>query len=121
MGWGWKWPSVEPAKTERSFELRHREHRGHRGRSMRFKDRVCLVTGGGSGIGRATCMRMAEEGGRAVVIDHNDIHGKETVAIIEKSGGSAIFAKADVGNPSDIRSAIDAAIKKWSRIDVLVN
>src|SRR2546423_8545290 len=88
---------------------------------MRFKDKVCLVTGGGSGIGRATCQRLAQEGGHVVVIDHNDDHGTETVAIIEKSGGSALFVKADVGNPSDIRTGVEAAIKQWSRIDVLVN
>jgi len=88
---------------------------------MRFKDRVCLVTGGGSGIGRATCLRMAREGGRVVVIDLNDNHGNETIGLIEKAKGTAIFTKADVGNPSDISAAIDSAIKKWSRIDVLVN
>src|SRR3954466_4299174 len=88
---------------------------------MRFKDRVCLVTGGGSGIGRATCLRFAQEGAHAVVIDHTENHGNETITIIEKNNGSALFAKADVGNPADIRSAIDAAVKKWNRIDVLVN
>ena len=78
---------------------------------MRFKDKVCLVTGGGSGIGRATCLRMAQEGGRIASVGRNEHHGRETIALIEKSGGSAIFAKADVGNPSDIRSAVDAAVK----------
>src|SRR5258706_11901165 len=88
---------------------------------MRFEDKVCLVTGGGSGIGRATCLRLAQEGGHVIVIDLNDNHGEETVAIIEKSRGSAIFAKADVGNPNDIRSAVETTIKKWNHIDVLVN
>jgi glucose 1-dehydrogenase len=88
---------------------------------MRFKDKVCLVTGGGSGIGRSTSVRMAQEGGRVLVIDLNENHGKETVGIIETTRGSAIFAKADVGNPADIIAAVDAAIKKWKRIDVLVN
>ena len=88
---------------------------------MRFKDKVCLVTGGGSGIGRATCLRLAQEGGHVIVIDLNDNHGRETVAVIEKSGGSALFAKADVGNPTDISAAVEAAVKKWNRIDFLVN
>src|SRR5438128_4335413 len=88
---------------------------------MRFKDKVCLVTGGGSGIGRATCLRLAREGGHVIVIDLNDNYGRETVGIIEKPKGSAIFAKADVGNPADIRAAVEASVKKWSRIDVLVN
>src|SRR6266480_749214 len=88
---------------------------------MRFKDKVCLLTGGGSGIGRATCVQMAQEGGRVVVINRSDNHGKETVGMIEKSGGSAIFVKADVGNPTDISAAVESAIKKWNHIDVLVN
>src|SRR3954469_7248543 len=76
---------------------------------MRFKDRVCLVTGSGSGIGRATCMRMSKEGGHAVVVDLKPDHGNETVALIEKAGGSAIFVKAHVGNPAEIRAAVEAA------------
>lgn len=88
---------------------------------MRFKDRVCLVTGGGSGIGRATCLRLAQEGARVGIVDLNEDHGHETVGLIEKSKGSALFAKCDVGNPNDIRAAIDAAIRKWNRIDILVN
>ncbi|HEV8292068.1 MAG TPA: SDR family oxidoreductase, partial [Tepidisphaeraceae bacterium] len=88
---------------------------------MRFKDRICLITGAGSGIGRATCVRMGREGGRVLVINRSENHGIETVAMIEKANGTAIFAKADVGNPADIRSAIDAAVSKWGRIDVLVN
>jgi NAD(P)-dependent dehydrogenase (short-subunit alcohol dehydrogenase family) len=64
---------------------------------------------------------MAQEGGRIVVIDHTENHGKETVGMIQKAKGEALFAKADVGNPADIRSAIDAAVNKWGKIDVLVN
>src|SRR5438045_4956080 len=66
-------------------------------------------------------MKMSEEGGNALVVDHNENHGRETVSLIEKQKGSALFVKCDVGNPADIRSAIDAAIKKWNRIDVVVN
>src|SRR5256885_6309365 len=88
---------------------------------MRVKDRVCVVAGGGSGIGRTTCVRMSKEGGHAVVVDHNENHGNETVRLIRETGGSALFVKADVGNPEDIRAAVDAAIGKFNRIDVLVN
>jgi len=88
---------------------------------MRFKDKVSLVTGGGSGIGRATCLRLATEGARVAVVDLNPDHGNDTVRQITQSGGQAIFAKADVGNVTDCRAAVDATIQKWSRLDVLVN
>ena len=88
---------------------------------MRFKNKICLVTGGGSGIGRATCLQLAKEGAHVVVADLNNDHGHETVGIMEKSKGSAIFAKCDVGNPADLRSAVESAIKKWNHIDILVN
>lgn len=88
---------------------------------MRFKDKVCLVTGGGSGIGKATCDRFAKEGGKVVVVDLSEEHGNQNVQAIVRAGGEAIFAKADVGVPGDIRSSIDAALSKWGHIDVVVN
>ena len=88
---------------------------------MRFTDKVCLVTGGGSGIGKATCERFAREGGKVIVVDLKEEHGNATVQAIAGAGGHAIFAKADVGNPNDIKASIDVAVSKWGRIDVVVN
>jgi len=88
---------------------------------MRFKDKVCLVTGGGSGIGKASCKRFAHEGGKVVVVDLNDQHGNETVQEITRDNGKAIFAKCDVGDPNQIRQAVKAAVDKWGKIDVVVN
>ena len=88
---------------------------------MRFKDKVSLVTGGGSGIGRATCLRLATEGARVAVVDLNPDHGHDTVRQITQAGGQALFARADVGKIDDCRAAVDATIAKWSRLDVLVN
>jgi glucose 1-dehydrogenase len=88
---------------------------------MRFSDKVCLVTGGGSGIGRAACEQFAKEGGKIAVVDLKEEHGKQTVAAIQSAGGEAIFAKADVGNAGDIKSSIQTTVQKWGRIDVLVN
>jgi NAD(P)-dependent dehydrogenase (short-subunit alcohol dehydrogenase family) len=87
---------------------------------MRFNDKVCLVTGAGSGIGKAACLRFAREGGKVVVVDHHE-HGNDTVAEIKKTGGNAIFVQCDVGEVKDVKSAIDAAIDTWQRIDVIVN
>ena len=57
----------------------------------RFQDKVCLVTGGGSGIGQAACERFAQEGGKVVVVDLNPEHGNETVQKITQAGGQALF------------------------------
>ncbi len=88
---------------------------------MRFTDKICIVTGGGSGIGRAACQRFAAEGGKVTVADLNEAHGNETVDLIMKAGGEAIFAKTNVGESAEVRAAIDATVAKWGRIDVIVN
>src|SRR5689334_1558229 len=88
---------------------------------MRFTDKVCVVTGGGSGIGRATCQRFAAEGGRVLVVDLNPEHGNQTVQLITSKGGQAAFAKCDVGNSADVQAAVKSAVDRWKRIDVLVN
>ncbi len=88
---------------------------------MRFKDKVCVVSGGGSGIGRAACERFAAEGGWVVVVDINVEHGNETVKTINAAGGQAIFAKANVADSAEVQAAIKACVDKWGKIDVVVN
>jgi NAD(P)-dependent dehydrogenase (short-subunit alcohol dehydrogenase family) len=88
---------------------------------MRFTNKVCLVTGAGSGIGRAAAERFASEEGKVVVIDRNEEGGKETVDIISKAGGTAAFVKCDVGNEDEIKAAVDFAISTYGKIDVMVN
>jgi len=88
---------------------------------MRFKDKVCLVTGGTSGIGKATCIRLANEKGIVVVVDIDDKGGEETVADINKGGGQAIYIHADIGVPEQIKACIDKVIEQYQRLDVMVN
>jgi NAD(P)-dependent dehydrogenase (short-subunit alcohol dehydrogenase family) len=88
---------------------------------MRFAEKVCLVTGGGSGIGRATCERFAAEGGKVVIIDLNPEHGAQATDSITTKGGKAVFVKCDVSVSAEVQAAIGIAVNTWGRIDVLVN
>lgn len=88
---------------------------------MRFADRACVVTGAGSGIGRATALRLAAEGGRVAVVDRDTAGGNGTVQAIVGAGGEALFAPADVSSSSEVQAAVAAAVARWGRIDILVN
>jgi glucose 1-dehydrogenase len=88
---------------------------------MRFKDRVCLVSGGGSGIGKATCLRFAGEGGRVAVLDINDDGGNGTAEEITRAGGEALFVKTDVSDSGQVQAAVRAAVDRWGAVHVVVN
>ena len=85
---------------------------------MRLKNKVALVTGAARGIGQAIAERLASEGAKIVAVDRNS---GETVEIIEKAGGQAIFVKADLTDASAIKETVDTALKTYGRIDILVN
>lgn len=88
---------------------------------MRFENKVCLVTGGGSGIGRAACEQFAREGGKVAIVDISDEHGADVVASIEKAGGQAIYCHSDIADPTGVQAAIQTVVDKWQKIDVIVN
>ncbi|MDE2572269.1 MAG: SDR family NAD(P)-dependent oxidoreductase, partial [bacterium] len=71
---------------------------------MRFSNKTCIVTGGGSGIGRATCVRMAAEGGRVVVADLHEDTAQATVDQITAAGGQAIWIQVDVGDSAQVQA-----------------
>ncbi len=88
---------------------------------MRLKDKVCIVTGAGNGIGRATAVKFAQEGGRVAIIDLNDNAINETVRIINENGGEALGFKVDITKKEQIEEMVKTLMDKYSRVDVLVN
>ncbi len=88
---------------------------------MKLKDRVAIVTGSGSGIGRAIALAMAREGARIAVVDLNEAGAQETVKEIQKEGGQAHPYKADVTRKAQIEAMVVEAIKRWGTVHILVN
>lgn len=88
---------------------------------MRLKDKVILITGSGSGIGKSTALLFGQEGATVIVNDLLEDKGEETAAEIRAAGGQAVFIQADVTSPESVKSMVDQAIAKFGRIDVLFN
>ena len=88
---------------------------------MRLKDKVAIVTGGGVGIGKAYAQGLAKEGAKVVVADIQDAEAKKVAADIQQGGGDAIAISVDVTSPEKTQSMAEAALKRYGRIDALVN
>ncbi len=87
----------------------------------RLEDKVCIITGAGSGIGQATARLFAAEGARVVVADVDDRSAKTTVAGIRKNGGDAVAEHVDVTDEQDTVALAARIVKRFKRIDVLFN
>jgi NAD(P)-dependent dehydrogenase (short-subunit alcohol dehydrogenase family) len=88
---------------------------------MRLNGKVTVITGAGSGQGRAAALIFAKEGSRIVACDWKPELGDETATLVKRDGGAATFVKCDVSSSADVKNLIDAAIKSYGRIDVLYN
>ena len=88
---------------------------------MRLKDKVALVTGASSGIGRETALLFAREGASVVVVDVDDRGGQETVSAIEHQQGKGEYVHADVSRASDCEHMVAAAEKRFGKLNVLFN
>ena len=88
---------------------------------MRLKDKVSLITGGGSGIGRATALLFAREGALIAIADKRGASAQQAAAECAEKGAQAIGIEADVSKAADVRRMIDATLAKFGRLDVLVN
>ena len=89
--------------------------------SIRFKNKVCIVTGGTSGIGRAAAVRMGSEGGKVLIVGRNEAEAAEVIAEITAKGGEARFAKTDIEQLDQVEAAVNQALGVWGKVDVLVN
>jgi 3-oxoacyl-[acyl-carrier protein] reductase len=86
-----------------------------------LEGQVAVITGAGSGMGRATALTFAREGAIVVVADIDRDGGSETTARIEKAGGQAAFVPTDVARGEDVRRLVDGAVERYGKIDILHN
>lgn len=85
---------------------------------MRLKNKVCLVTGGAAGIGKATAVKFASEGAKVVICDVNEEAGK---ALLKDLGSEARFDRVNVADRKEVQAWIDSVLEQYGRVDVLVN
>ncbi len=88
---------------------------------MRLANKICIITGSGSGIGQSSALLFAQEGATVIVNDLDTNKGNETVDLIRAAGGQADFIRADVTNPEEVSQLVQEVIAKYGRIDVLFN
>jgi NAD(P)-dependent dehydrogenase (short-subunit alcohol dehydrogenase family) len=86
-----------------------------------LQDKVALVTGGSSGIGRAASLAFAAQGARVIVADLAVAGGEETVRMIEAAGGSAAFIRADVSKAAEVQALVSHAVERYGRLDCAFN
>lgn len=86
-----------------------------------LEGKVCLVTGAGRGLGQACAELIAREGGKVVVADIDEQGGRQTVGLVEKIGGEAIFVRTDVSQSPDVQAVVQASIDTFGRLDCAIN
>jgi len=87
----------------------------------KLQGKVALVTGAGSGIGRAASLRFTQEGAKVAVCELNEEMGKETIDMIKKQGGEAFLIKVDVSSSPEVQAAVQSCIESYGTIDALYN
>jgi 3-oxoacyl-[acyl-carrier protein] reductase len=88
---------------------------------MRLPNRVALITGAASGIGRASAILFAREGAKVAVADIDEVGGMQTVESIVQQGGTAIFVKADITKAEDVERMIRTTAERFGKLDILFN
>ncbi len=88
---------------------------------MRLKDRVAIITGSASGMGRAGAVLFAGEGARVVIVDNNEEGGLGTERLVRDAGGEALFIRTDVSKSDQVAAMVNSAIERYQQIDILWN
>jgi len=88
---------------------------------LRLENKVALITGAASGMGRAAAELFAAEGAKVVMLGRRQAQGEEVAGVITANGGDAIFVRADISVEDDVRRAVEAAVGKYGKLDVLFN
>jgi NAD(P)-dependent dehydrogenase (short-subunit alcohol dehydrogenase family) len=88
---------------------------------MRLQDKVSVITGGGSGMGRTAALLFAAQGANVVVADFREAGGAETVRLVREAGGDATFVRVDISSEPDAKAMVDHAIATYGRVDSLYN
>src|SRR5262249_18269422 len=88
---------------------------------MQLKDKVALITGASSGIGRETALLFAKEGAHIVVVDVNDTGGHQTVGLIKQANGQAVYVHADVSKAADCQKMVEGAEGTFGKLNILFN
>jgi NAD(P)-dependent dehydrogenase (short-subunit alcohol dehydrogenase family) len=88
---------------------------------MSLQGKVAVITGGASGIGRASSLKLAKAGAKIVVADLNEAGGQETVAAIKATGGEATFQMTDVSDFAQVERAVNVAVQTYGNLDIMFN
>jgi len=88
---------------------------------LKMRSKTALVTGAGSGIGRAIALTFSREGAYVALADMNELGGKETLEMIKKAGGKAFFIKTDVSRTPDVEKMVQETVKEFGRLDYAAN
>src|ERR1700677_2232586 len=89
--------------------------------SKTFQNKVVLITGGTSGIGRATAVAFAKEGAIVAISGRRKSEGAETVALVEKAGGKGLFIQSDVSDETQVKALVDTVVNQFGRLDIAFN